>query len=707
MAASNEMDDLTSVALQTASAVLKIKEQADREIRKSNEELQKRSLELAEALAVMNATLDATNDAILTTNESGRVTNFNENYLVMWRASRALLESAVGPEVWEWSSRFFADPAQFIAGVNRIAAGEAEVADVLELKDGRMIERFSKKLTLNGRGVGRVWSFRDVTERLLAEINSRRLAAIVSSSDDGIVGKDLQSIVTSWNGGAERIFGYTAAEMIGSSIMRLIPADIQSEERTILDRIARGERLEHFETVRVTKRGELIDVSITVSPIKDSSGQVVGASKVVRDISAERKAALTLKRAKEEAEQANRERLQLLESEREARAQAERASHMKDEFLATLSHELRTPLNAVLGWAHILRYETVDADELKQGIETIERNARAQAQIIEDLLDMSRIISGKIQLDVQQVELARVVNDAMETVRAAAQAKSLELRAVVEAATTLISGDANRLQQVFWNLLSNAIKFTPMGGTVRVALRRVESSIEVRVTDSGEGITPEFLPFVFDRFQQADASITRRHGGLGLGLAIVKQLTELHGGTVRVQSAGRGQGSTFVVCLPMTASYTAPAPERSAPRPAPQESQPLPIVCLAEVRVLVVDDEPDARDLIKRLLAKAGATVVMAASAPEAFHCILQQPPDVLVCDIGMPGEDGFALMRRIRALDDPKMADLPAIALTAYARSEDRTNAIRAGFNNHLAKPVEPGEMLAVVASLAARRPH
>ena len=544
-----------------------------------------------------------------------------------------------------------------------------------------------------------------MTERHLAEITSRRLAAIVASSDDAIIGKDLNSIITSWNFGAERIFGYTADEMIGTSIMRLIPPDRQEEETEILSRIRRGERFDHFETIRLAKDGRQLNVSITVSPIKDSTGQVVGASKVARDITERKRAEEALKKAKEEAETANRERLHLLDSEREARSQAERANRMKDEFLATLSHELRTPLNAVVGWANILRLGKIQGEELEQGLETIERNARIQAQIIEDLLDMSRIISGKVRLEVQRIDLAAVLNESIETFRATAEAKGVRLKAVVDPFAGPISGDPSRLQQVFWNLLSNAIKFTPKGGKVQVLLERVNSDVKVSVIDTGEGIVPEFLPYVFDRFQQGDASTTRRHGGLGLGLAIVKQLVELHGGNVHATSAGIGQGATFIVRLPLIAVYSDADDELCQPRAPLRESQPFPELSLSNVQVLVVDDEIDARHVVKRVLEMAGATVSMAGSASEAIEHILARRPDVLVCDIGMPGEDGYSLIRRLRVLEENEKGALPAIALSGYARSEDRTKSIRSGFQNHLAKPVEPAELLAVVSSLAGRK--
>jgi PAS domain S-box-containing protein len=401
------------------------------------------------------------------------------------------------------------------------------------------------------------------------------------------------------------------------------------------------------------------------------------------------------------------EREHLLQSEQAARIDAERASRMKDEFLATLSHEIRTPLNAIVGWATVLRSARLAPTELAEGLEVIDRNARVQAQIIDDLLDMSRIVSGKLRLDVQRIDLADVIRAAADTVAPAADAKDIRLQLVLDPLAGPISGDPHRLQQVFWNLLSNAIKFTPKGGRVQVVLERINSHVEISVIDSGEGIDSAFLPHVFDRFRQADASTTRRHGGLGLGLAIVRQLVELHGGTIRAKSPGRGQGATFVLSLPMPIVHpdVEPSPVRrhptAEPWAAPAESW-LPIV---GVRVLVVDDEPDARALLRRLLEECDAVVSTAASAAEALAALQSNPPDVLVSDIGMPDEDGFTLIRRVRALPAEQGGRTPAIALTAYARAEDRVKAVVAGFQHHLSKPVEPMELIAVVASLIDRR--
>ena len=399
---------------------------------------------------------------------------------------------------------------------------------------------------------------------------------------------------------------------------------------------------------------------------------------------------------------------QLLESERSARSEAERTSQMKDEFLATLSHELRTPLNAILGWTQVLRDDPANTEDINAGLLTIERNARAQTQIIEDLLDMSKIISGKVRLDVQRLDLDQVVAASVETMRPAATAKGIRLQALIDPQARMISGDPNRLQQVFWNLLSNAIKFTPKGGKVQVILERVNSHLEVSVSDSGEGIASEFLPQVFGRFQQADASTTRKHGGLGLGLAIVKQLVELHGGSIQAESAGLGQGATFRVALPLSAAQPVPGasePERQHPQAGGTFiAIPSDLLHLSGVKVLVVDDEADARELVKRLLVDREAIVETADSVAAALELVQSQRPDVLVSDIGMPGEDGYALIRKVRSLPPEKGGNTPAVALTAYARPEDRFKVILAGFQMHLAKPVEAAELLAQVASLAGR---
>ena len=385
---------------------------------------------------------------------------------------------------------------------------------------------------------------------------------------------------------------------------------------------------------------------------------------------------------------------------------AQTANRLKDEFLATLSHELRSPLNAMLGWLSLLRTRTFDAATTTRALETIERNARTQAQLIEDLLDISRIIQGQLRLNVRPVELVPVIEAAIDTVRLAAEAKHIRLQFSLDSAG-LVAGDADRLQQIVWNLLTNAVKFTPKGGDVQIRLERVNSHIEMTVTDTGQGIHPDFLPFVFDRFRQADSSITRSFNGLGLGLAIVRHLVELHGGTVQAESPGEGLGATFTVKLPLMAvSPKAKESERVYPIVGNRnsfENSP----SLEGLRILIVDDEIDARELLIQLLQECGVQVVAVATADEALKVLNQQASrlDVLVSDIGMPHEDGYTLLRRVRRLAPENGGRIPAVALTAYARTEDRTAALLAGFQSHVAKPVELAELISVIANLAGRK--
>lgn len=394
----------------------------------------------------------------------------------------------------------------------------------------------------------------------------------------------------------------------------------------------------------------------------------------------------------------------LLKIEQTARAEAERTALMKDEFLATVSHEMRTPLTAMLGWVQLLRNGTLPSETVPQALETIERNARAQAKLIDDLLDMSRILSGRLRIDVQQVDIVETVEAAVAAAEPAAAAKKIHLLKTPQAPEIgFLSGDPSRLQQIIWNLITNAIKFTPSGGTIRVKLEKVDSRIEISVSDDGEGIAQEFLPHVFDRFRQQDASTVRRHQGLGLGLSIVKQLVELHGGTVRVHSAGENQGSTFTVSLPIGATQG----ERMPRKPAVTTeftARDAALPSLMGTKILVVDDDADARELLRSILAQNGASVRTAASVSEALKHFESRPPEVLVSDIGMPVEDGYDLIRQVRLRSREEGGQVPALALTAFARSDDRRRAIGAGFQMHLAKPVEPAELVTVVASLSKR---
>ena len=405
-----------------------------------------------------------------------------------------------------------------------------------------------------------------------------------------------------------------------------------------------------------------------------------------------------------ERKQAEGEREKLLKEAQTAHKQAEIANRMKDEFLATVSHELRTPLNAILGWTQMIKNGIVGYEQIPKAIETIERNSRSQAQLVEDLLDVTRIVSGKLRLNVKPVELSSIVETAIDTVRPAAEARGVEIEKRFDEHPALVSGDAERLQQIVWNLLSNAIKFTPKGGRVTVRLERAEDAAQITVTDTGKGIEPEFLPYVFERFRQADGTTTRKQGGLGLGLAIVKHLVELHGGEISAESEGVGKGALFNVRLPLRALAEA----------APDENGAASVlnlnlasggdlsIDLHGLRIIVVDDELDARELLRSLLTTYGAEVIICSSAGEAFEAVRREKPDLLVSDIGMPNEDGYSLISKIRRLPETEGGKTPAIALTAFARIEDRIHALAQGFQMFVPKPVEPNELIAAIRSLA-----
>lgn len=397
------------------------------------------------------------------------------------------------------------------------------------------------------------------------------------------------------------------------------------------------------------------------------------------------------------------ERDRALASEQAARAAAETSNRLKDEFLAVVSHELRSPLNAMLGWVQMLRAGRLNETMTAKALETIERNARAQTQLIEDLLDVSRIITGKIRLNVRSCELVPIIEAAIDTVRLAADAKEVRLQSILDPWAGPVSGDSERLQQVIWNLLSNAIKFTPKKGRVQIRLERINSHVESTVSDTGIGISLDFQPYVFERFRQEDSSTTRSYNGLGLGLALVRHLVELHGGTVAVASPGVGQGTTFIVKLPLMPVVRLQTTDLGRVHPTISSGVPFDnLPTLEGVRVLVVDDEADTRDFITTVLAECGAEVKAVESAAKVLEAIPQWQPDILVSDIGMPEEDGYSLLCKVRALESKRERQIPAVALTAYARVEDRIQALSAGFGQHVTKPVEPAELVAVIANLA-----
>lgn len=517
-----------------------------------------------------------------------------------------------------------------------------------------------------------------------------QLKGIIGSATDAIITIDEAQRITLFNRGAETVFRCSAAEAIGQPLERFVPHRSRGVHSQYI--AAFGETGVSTRAMGQQREFLALRADETEFPMEAQISQVtVGGEKlftvILRDIS--------------ERKQAEVERERLLRSERAARAVAEAANRAKDAFLATISHELRTPLSPILCWSRMLREGALDGSQSCQALEAIERNARAQARLIEDLLDVSRIVSGKLRLDVCPVEVQPVIQAAIEVVRPAADAKNIRLQAVLDTASATVSGDPQRLQQVVWNLLSNAIKFTPKGGRVQVVLERVNSHVEIAVVDNGPGISPEFLPRVFERFQQADNTDTREHGGLGLGLAIVRHIVELHGGNVRVESPGPGRGAVFTVTLPL-AAVTRALPPAERRHPTAVDTPPRrPYPELNGLRVLVVDDEPDSNETLRTLLTRCHAEVQTAASSAQALEISGNWRPDVLLSDIGMPDEDGYTLLNKLRARGGD-FGRIPAIALTAYASPDDRVRALEAGFQMHVPKPVEPIELVTVVANVA-----
>jgi len=519
---------------------------------------------------------------------------------------------------------------------------------------------------------------RKQAEQLLRGAHERLMAVLASITDSYLV-LDSQGRVLAMNSAAERtLFHRPASELIGQPIWH----DPQGEDGEFHRQLRRA--LDEGRPVHFEARSEIAGrwFEVHAHP-RDGCLELY-----LRDIS-ERKAA-------------EEERARLLEREHLARTDAEAANRLKDEFLATLSHELRTPLSAIVSWSHMLREGSLDPGTASRAVEAIYRNARVQVQIVSDLLDVSRIITGQFHLRAEPVRLSDVIESAAETLRPAAQAKDIQLELAMDPGAGPVSGDASRLQQVIWNLLSNAIKFAPIGGRILARLDNAGAWVELSVTDDGPGIDPAFLPCIFDRFRQADSSSTRQHAGLGLGLAIARHLVELHGGTIQARNREDGSGAAFIVRLPRQPGASAgetPA-ERSAPASAadgPEE----PAASLQDVRVLVVDDQEDAREAMAVGLGRYGARVVTVSSAGEALEALERDHPHVLVADIGMSGEDGYALLRKVRALPAERGGATPAIALTAYASPQDRVEALRTGFQIHVPKPVTAAELARVVASL------
>ena len=655
-----------------------------------NEAWRRGTVALADSEQRLAVTLGSIGDAVVTTDENGHILSVNEvaERLTGWPSAEA-----IGKPVERVLVLAPEDSASVVPSPVPEALREGKVASLgphtlLVSRDGRRIpiDGSAAPIRLAARPAGVVWVFRDIGERRRLEADrelqdrlARELAAIVETSDDAIVSKDLQSTVRSWNRGAERIFGYSAEEMIGRSIRTIIPEERWSEEDDVLRQLRQGNRVDHFETIRRRKDGSEVPVSLTISPIHSASGSVVGASKIARDIT--------------ERRQAEAERAQVLEREQQARAEIERAGRMKDDFLAVLSHELRTPLNAVMGYTQLLTSGALQGDHVTHAYQAIQRNAQAQARLVESLLDLSRVLAGKLELNSEALDISSIVALAVEALRPEALKRHISLE-LVDASGIRVFADAARLQQVFWNLLSNAIKFTPAGGRVVVRMTVDPDDVSVRVEDNGRGIPASLLPFVFDRFKQGEGESAR--SGLGLGLALVRELVHAHKGTVTAESAGEERGSTFIVRLPLFLSRQMAVPH--IVQPIGEE------IDLAALRpdILVVDDERDARDMLALMLGARGANVRSVGSAMEAFEAMAEQRPDVLLADLGMAVEDGYSLIRRWRLKErEDHCPRIAAIAVTAYASPTDRERALVAGYNWHIAKPLDAGELMRVIAAV------
>jgi PAS domain S-box-containing protein len=744
-----------SAATGDAQGIVQARQQAEQALLQTRTDLDTRTEELARSLAMMRATLESTTDGILAVDGLGRIITFNSRLAEMLPGTPARTEGGDHIELAEQVSTYFKDASAYVTRLRDIySSRQPESYDVLELADGRVFERFSRIQYVNGYGQGRVWSFRDITERRRAEMalrEEKRMLELLNETGVKLASKlDVREVLqavtdaaTTISGASFGAFFYNSVNGQGEQHVLYVLSGLphaagatlgQPRATPLLGPTFAGAAPVRCDDVLTDPRYAgaapftgMPDQhppvrSYLAVPVVSRSSEVLGGlflghtepgvftertEKSVVAIASQATVAVDNARLYEAAQRAAEERQVLLASERTMRSEAERMSALKDEFLTTLSHELRTPLGAILGWAQILRHGRRGRTDIDKGLETIERNARVQAQLIEDLLDMGRISSGKVRLDAVPVELAGVVQAAIDTVRPAAQAKGIRVEAMLDAHAGPVSGDPNRLQQIVWNLLSNAIKFTNRQGKVLVALARVNSHVEISVADTGNGIRPEFLAHVFERFRQADGSTTRSYGGLGLGLSIVKNLVELHGGTVEAQSPGIGLGATFTVRLPCMAVQMETfgradglgGPQRIGLR----HFRPIELGGLA---VMVVDDDADARAMVRRVLEDCNSRVLSAASPEEALALLQNERPDVLVSDIGMPGVDGYDFMRQVRKLGAAGGGDIPAVALTAFARPEDRVKALDAGYQAYLCKPVDPSELAAAVASVAGRTP-
>ncbi|HET6975735.1 MAG TPA: PAS domain S-box protein [Pyrinomonadaceae bacterium] len=537
----------------------------------------------------------------------------------------------------------------------------------------------------------------DITTRKHAEEATnaafRRLEFHVESSPLAVVEWDSDFRVSRWSASAERLFGWKAEEVLGKHVneWRFVFTDDVDAVALVTNRQREGVEVQGVTRNRnYTRQGSILYCEWYNSVLRDERGKLVSVLSLVLDVTAR--------------QSAEEERAASLVRERDARRHAEEADRLKDEFLATLSHELRTPLTSILGWASMIRNGEVEGPNASRAIETIERNARSQARLIDDLLDVSRIITGNLRLDLHPLNLAPIVDAALDALRPTADVKGMKLQTRFEPSQCLVKGDPNRLRQVIWNLLSNAIKFTPRGGSVNIELASVESTARLTVSDTGDGIEPEFLPYVFDRFRQAEGSISRKQGGLGLGLAVARHLVELHGGTIHAASDGFGKGSVFTVDLPLAQERRDPSRAEERRKEVERRRSRSGAIRLDGVHVLLVEDDDDSRRLLGTMLKRYGARVTSTKSAAEALNVFESELPDVLISDIGMPDQDGYEFMRKLRAMPAEKGGNTPAIALTGYASRKDRERALNSGYQQHMAKPIEQADMIKAIAALVGR---
>lgn len=530
-------------------------------------------------------------------------------------------------------------------------------------------------------------------ETVLRERDQQLRAVFSGVRDYAIFTVDVEGKISSWHEGAALMKGYTAEEAIGMPFANLFTQEDRDAGRPEQEMEVAARTGEYKgDGKRIRANGAFFDAAVVLTALRGPKDELLGYLKLTQDISDRRRQ--------------EQQREEMLKNAEAARAEAERTSHAMGEFLATISHELRTPLSAILGWANVLDRQTADPSTLRHGLAAITRNARIQVQLIEDLLDMNRIESGQLRLDVQPVEPAAVIAKAIDAVLPAATAKGIALRTLLDPRAGVISADADRLQQIVWNLLTNAVKFTPRGGRVTVATAASGDEVEISVADSGQGISPEFLSRMFDRFQQQDASTTRRHGGLGIGLSIARQLAELHGGRIRAESGGPDRGSTFTVTLPVSTRRSEERRPVRAPGAAAEAEtdtgREVEQSRLDGITVLVIDDEADAREVAAYALRSAGAAVLTASSAAEGFELLRSHRPAAVICDIGMPVNDGYDFVRWLRGLSREEGGLTPAAAFTAFARAEDRERAIALGYHMHLTKPAAAGALVKAAASLA-----